>query len=163
MCKRLLNNGCVTRRREGKRVGHRFRGKRPDNLNRSVRWATAAYPVAFRNLENWPFDFRSFQSSSDHPRRGAMAWHQSSDCPAADPEVATWQPRHPIPQTRNLYVWPATHQGSSRTGSNRRPITVRFRLTVDNDISGFFSGESDYPGRSQQLIGSPCGSMRTRR
>ena len=45
--------------------------------------------------------------------------------------------RFTAPQTRNQYVWPATHQASDLTGSHYPPMGARLRLKAAFDISGF--------------------------
>lgn len=56
-------------------------------------------------------------------------------------EVASGEIRHAIrftvPQTRNVFVWPARHQASDLTGQQYPPMGQRFRLKADYDISGF--------------------------
>jgi hypothetical protein len=58
-------------------------------------------------------------------------------------EVASGEITHAIrftvPQTRNTYVWPATHQASSRSGIQYPPMGQRFRLKANFDISGYSS------------------------
>jgi hypothetical protein len=45
--------------------------------------------------------------------------------------------RFTVPQTRNTYVWPATHIASSLTGANYPPMGQRFRLKASVDISPY--------------------------
>ncbi len=45
--------------------------------------------------------------------------------------------RFTVPQTRNTFMWPATHQASSLTGANYPPMGQRFRLKASVDISGY--------------------------
>ncbi len=56
-------------------------------------------------------------------------------------EVASGEINHAIrftvPQTRNTYVWPATHQASSLSGVQYPPMGQRFRLKANFDISGY--------------------------
>jgi len=56
-------------------------------------------------------------------------------------EVAAGEIRHAlrftVPQTRNIFIWPARHKASSLTGQQYPPMGQRFRLKADYDISGF--------------------------
>lgn len=56
-------------------------------------------------------------------------------------EVLTGEIGHAIrltvPQTRNMYVWPARHYASSLTDPKYPPMGTRFRLRANYDISGF--------------------------
>ncbi len=45
--------------------------------------------------------------------------------------------RFTAPQTRNAYIWPATHKASSLTGTQYPPMGQRFRLRADFDVSGY--------------------------
>ncbi|MGE0057719.1 MAG: hypothetical protein AB7P33_09650 [Dehalococcoidia bacterium] len=45
--------------------------------------------------------------------------------------------RFTAPQTRNTYIWPATHKASSLTGTQYPPMGQRFRLRADFDVSGY--------------------------
>jgi glucose/arabinose dehydrogenase len=45
--------------------------------------------------------------------------------------------RFTAPQTRNTFLWPATHQASSNTGTQFPPMGARFRLKASKNISGF--------------------------
>lgn len=64
-------------------------------------------------------------------------------------EVASGEIRHAIrftaPQTRNAYIWPATHLASSLTGSRFPPMGQRFRLKSTFD-------ESAYPAADQVIL-----------
>ena len=45
--------------------------------------------------------------------------------------------RFTVPQTRNIYVWPARHQASSLTGAQYPPMGLRFRLKANVDIARY--------------------------
>jgi hypothetical protein len=45
--------------------------------------------------------------------------------------------RFTAPQTRQAYVWPATHYASSLTDARYPPLGQRFRLKASFDVSGF--------------------------
>jgi hypothetical protein len=45
--------------------------------------------------------------------------------------------RFTVPQTRNTYVWPATHMASYHTGANFPPMGQRFRLKASVAISAY--------------------------
>lgn len=56
-------------------------------------------------------------------------------------EVASGEIRHAIrmtvPQTRNMYLWPARHFASSLTGAQYPPMGQRFRLKASFDITPY--------------------------
>ena len=56
-------------------------------------------------------------------------------------EVLAGEIRHAIrftvPQTRNVFIWPARHEASSLTGAQYPPMGQRFRLRADFDISKY--------------------------
>ncbi|HLK21926.1 MAG TPA: hypothetical protein VKT81_23420 [Bryobacteraceae bacterium] len=56
-------------------------------------------------------------------------------------EIAAGQIHHAIrftvPQTQDMFVWPARHEASSKTSATYPPMGARFRLKASFDISGY--------------------------
>ncbi len=56
-------------------------------------------------------------------------------------EIAAGQIHHAIrftvPQTQDMFVWPARHEASSKTSATYPPMGTRFRLKASFDISGY--------------------------